>query len=106
MKKNHLILAFALILPLHTAFADPVEEGFKGRHHGHDLDKLSKELSLTAEQKASMETIFKEEHEKFKALHDESHSRIKAVLNGEQITKWEQIISQRKARHGKHHSAE
>jgi Spy/CpxP family protein refolding chaperone len=105
MKKQIFMLAAALLLPLSIAFADPAEGGYQGRH-GHNLDHLSKELSLTAEQKASLETIFKEEHEKFRALHEESHTRIKAVLNGEQITKWEQIISQHKSRHSKHQKPE
>jgi Spy/CpxP family protein refolding chaperone len=105
MKKHVLILATVLMLPLTTAWANPVEDGSKGLH-GHHLERLSKELSLTAEQKASLETIFNEEREKFRALHEESHSRVKAVLNGEQITKWEQLISQHKGHHGKHKQPE
>ncbi|MDD4913545.1 MAG: hypothetical protein PHW13_00735 [Methylococcales bacterium] len=105
MKKYSLILAAALLLPLTTALADPVDEGFKGRH-GHNLERLAKELSLTPEQKASLETIFKEEHEKFRAIHEEIHSRVKAVLNGEQIAKWEQLISQHKGHRGKQPAAE
>lgn len=98
MKKIGLLL-IALLLPLATVAADPVDEGFKG-HHGQHLDRLSQELALTPEQKASLETIFKEEHEKFRALHEEVHARVRQVLNGEQIAKWEEMISRHKKRHG------
>jgi Spy/CpxP family protein refolding chaperone len=85
----------SLILPL-TAFAN---EGDYSAKPEHILEHLSKKLSLTADQKAKLETIFKEEHEKFKALHEESHNRIKEVLTPEQITKWEAM---KKEHHGKH----
>lgn len=98
MNKKLLILAAMLILPLTTVYADPFQSG----HHGHHLERLSKELSLDAEQKAKVETIFKEEHEKFRALHEEAHNKIKEVLTAEQSAKWEKIISEHKEKHPHH----
>jgi len=103
MHKKTLVLAAALLLPLSSAYADPIDGGHQGPH-GHNLEHLTKALELSPDQKAKLETIFKEEHEKFRAIHEESHNRIKEVLNGDQIAKWEQIISQRKDR--RHHKEE
>lgn len=92
MNRKILILASALLLPL-TAAALPEEGGYDAPVD-HKLEHLSKELQLSAEQKTKLETIFKEQHEKFRAIHEESHNRIKEVLNPEQITKWEQMKKQ------------
>lgn len=92
MNKKTLLLATALSLPL-TVFARQGMEGHEALPH-HRLERLEKELQLSPEQKAKLEVIFKEQHDKFQAIHDESHSRIKEVLSPEQITKWEKMKQQ------------
>lgn len=102
MKIKILIAAAILMTPLTLTYADPVDshEGMRGHHPGH----LSKLLSLTPDQKTKVEEIFKEEHEKFRALHEEAHSRIKEVLTPDQVAKWEKIIAQHKAKHHHKHA--
>lgn len=90
-----------MLLPV--ANAEPAEGGYNGPR-SHNLEHLSRALSLSAEQKSKLETIFKEEHKKFRAIQEESHNRIKEVLSGDQVAKWEQIISQHKAK--RHHKSD
>jgi protein CpxP len=102
MNKKTLLLAFALVLPLSAVYADPIAEG-KMCHHGRHAGHLGKALGLSAEQQTKLDEIFKEEHEKFKALHEESHSKIKDVLTPEQQAKWEKLQSEHEGKHGHHH---
>lgn len=59
------------------------------------LEHMSKELQLSADQKAKLEAIFNEKHEKFRAIREEAQNRIKGVLSEEQITKWDELKKQR-----------
>ncbi|MDX2179357.1 MAG: hypothetical protein SFV18_07185 [Bryobacteraceae bacterium] len=77
------------------------------------MDKLAKELNLTADQKAKLEPIFKEQAEKMRALRDENKgsrremmkgmreiqeqndAKISEVLTAEQKTKWDEIKKER-----------
>jgi len=87
---------FIVLMSLgNMAYADPGDGGYIGSRR-HNLANLTKELSLTAEQKNELEAVFKEEHEKIRAINEQSHQQIKQVLSGEQAEKWEQIISQRR----------
>jgi Spy/CpxP family protein refolding chaperone len=101
MNKKTLLLACALVLPMSAAYADKMEGKMCG--HGHHAGHLAKALGLNADQQAKLDEIFKEEHEKFKALHEESHSRIKDVLTPEQQAKWEKMMAEHKGQHGMHH---
>ena len=107
MNKKILILTSALLLPM-GAFAFSGED-IPDTHHHRGLENLSKDLQLNAEQKTKLETILKEQHEKFRAIHEESHQRIKELLTPEQLTKWEELQKQRQERHKKmmekHHQA-
>jgi len=98
MNKKILLLSTALMLPL-TGFAASGEEAHHCWHE-HKVERLSKELSLSDDQKTKLEAIFKEQHEKFRAFHEESNNRVKEVLTPEQVTKWEALKQQH---HGKHH---
>jgi Spy/CpxP family protein refolding chaperone len=100
MNKKTLLLATVLMLPFTAVLADPVEDG----PHGHSPKRLEKALALTPDQTTKVEAIFKEEHEKFRALHEESHNRIKEVLTPDQVAKWEEIIKQHKEK--RHHHKE
>lgn len=91
MNTKMILLASVLSLPF-TAFAD------MGNHEApphHRLERLEKELQLNAEQKAKLEVIFNEQHEKYRAIHDETHARVKEVLTPEQNDKWQAMQQQR-----------
>ena len=87
------------ILPSLTAVAAPGENGDEAASD-RKLEHLSKELQLSADQKAKLEAIFNEKHEKFRAIREESQNRIKEVLSAEQLTVWDAM---KKRRHEKHH---
>lgn len=57
----------------------------------HKLDHLREELLLSPEQTAKIDAIFKAQHEKFAAIHRESHDKVTEVLNPEQAAKWEEM---------------
>lgn len=63
----------------------------------HKLDHLAEVLQLTAEQKAQIDLIFKAQHEKFAAIHKESHDKVTALLTPEQAAKWEEMRRQHQA---------
>jgi protein CpxP len=88
MNKKIVILALALALPL-TVAAFP-GGGFEG-HRGDRLERMTKNLDLTAEQKGKLEVIFKEQQEKFEAIHQETRSRMQKVLSAEQMAKLDEL---------------
>lgn len=85
-------------------------------HHGHHermMEHMNKELNLTDEQRARVEAVFKEQHAKYQALHEETKTKLDAILNDEQKAKMEEMKAERKARWekkreecGKRHTAE
>lgn len=81
MKKKHLILATVLALPL-TVSAMP------------NASQFQKDLALTPEQKAKLDTIFKAQQEKFRAIGQETNAQVKEVLTQEQNKKWEAMRQQ------------
>lgn len=90
-----LFFAAALMLPLNSSFADPIESP----KYGHHVDSLTKALSLNADQKAKLEDIVKAEHEKLRAIHEETHKSIEGLLNPNQIPKWEKYSAEHKKKH-------
>lgn len=81
----------------------------KGGHHGHDpeakLEKLTKELSLTNEQKEKIRPILQEKVKKFQELYGQMKEireqyvqKIEAQLTKEQVEKYRKW---REERHGK-----
>ena len=94
MNKKIITLALALALPL-TVAAYPGDKGDFEGHHANRVEHLAKNLDLTPEQKTKVEAIFKEQEEKFKLIHEETHKRLQEVLTKEQITKMDDLKKQR-----------
>jgi Spy/CpxP family protein refolding chaperone len=94
MHSKILLLISALVLPM-TSYA--ASDNNYETPASHKLDHLSKELGLTAEQKAKVDSIFKAQHEKFATIHRESHDKVTELLNPEQAAKWEEMRRQHQA---------
>jgi Spy/CpxP family protein refolding chaperone len=97
MNSKIILVITLLILPFSNVFADQI--GSYPGPHNHNPKHLAKELGLTPDQTSQLEVIIKEEHDKFRALHEEAHARIKAVLTGDQVAKWEQLTANPKRHH-------
>jgi len=93
MNKKILTIAMALALPLTVAAMPGADkEGYEGGYrHGNKMECLTKELDLTEEQKTKMDTLFKEQHEKYKTIHEETRTRMKEILTPEQMTKMDEM---------------
>ena len=89
MTLKNLLLITTLSLPV-SALALPAMGAHPMPPH-HQVDQLAKDLSLSEEQKSQLDEIFKRQHEKFRALHEESHALVKQVLSPEQLSKWENL---------------
>ena len=94
MNKKTIALALALALPL-TAAAFPGDKGGFEGHYANRVERLTKNLDLTAEQKTKVEAIFKEQEGKFKIIHEETRKRLQEVLTKEQMTKFDELKKQR-----------
>lgn len=94
MKKGFAVAVMALCLPL-VALAVP--EGGPGSHHGPNIERLTKELNLSDEQKTKLKAIFKEQRAKHEALREEGHAKMQEVLTEDQMTKLDEMHERRKA---------
>jgi periplasmic protein CpxP/Spy len=104
MNKKIITLALALVLPL-TVAAFPGDKGDFGWHHGNRVERMTKNLDLNAEQKTKVEALFKEQEEKFKVIHEETHKRLQEILTKEQMTKMDEMKKQRHEKWQKKHEA-
>lgn len=93
MNKKIVAIALALVLPL-TAAAFPGGKGGEGRH-AKRMERLTKELNLTEEQRTQLDAVFKEQQDKFKTIHEETRARLKNVLTEEQMTKMDELKERR-----------
>ncbi|MBM7332324.1 Spy/CpxP family protein refolding chaperone [Alloalcanivorax marinus] len=99
MKK---ITTVALALVTGVALAGPVMAGPKpgpnpDRPHAERMvEHMARELDLNADQQARIKTIMEEQGQKMRALHDETQSRIEAVLTPEQREKAEEMREKRR----------
>ena len=103
MNKKIVTLAIALALPL-TAAAFPGSGGgcFEG-HRGDRLERMTKELGLNDEQKGKLEVIFKEQKEKFDAIHQETRTSMQKVLSPEQMAKLDELKKSHQEKWQKQH---
>lgn len=108
-------LLVVLVLAATPAFAQDRPRGHDPEEH---LAKLQEELDLTAEQTEQIRAIFAEQHAEFQALREEeggdrearreafrqhreeTHARIRAVLNEEQRARLDELHAEYKERHG------
>lgn len=99
MKKNLLILALLFSISLGVMAA---EEAVKAPAEAMHAKKsmMFKDLGLNAEQQGKVDAIFEQQHQKSKALHDETAEQIKAVLTPEQFAKFKEKHDKMKAAHG------
>ena len=104
MNKKIIILALALVLPL-TASAFPGDNGSFEGHYANKVERLTKNLDLTADQKTKVEALFKEQEGKFKIIHEETRKRLQEVLTKEQLTKFDEMKKQRHDKWQKKHEA-
>jgi len=102
MNKKIITLALALALPLTVAAFPGDNGGFEG-HHANRVERLTKSLDLTPEQKPKVEAIFKDQGEKFKIIHEETQKRLQEVLTKEQMTKMDDMKKQRREKWQKRH---
>ena len=94
MNKTLFVLTLLMTMPLAISAApdDQHEHGWKHDwRHGDKIEHLTKELNLTADQKTQAEAIFAAQKEKFKALHAEGRKNFAALLNKDQLAKFEQM---------------
>lgn len=60
---------------------------------------MTKELNLTEEQKPQVEALFKEQHEKIRAIREETRSRLEGILTPEQMAKFDEMKQKRKEKY-------
>lgn len=87
------LTAFAAAL-----FAAPAYANMDDKDHEKKFEKMKSELLLTDEQSDSVKTIVDDYKERMKALKQEKHDRIDAVLTPEQRTKHEEMKKEWKDR--------
>lgn len=98
-------IVFALALPFTAAAYAGGEKGDYQHYRAKKMERLEKELSLTADQKSQMEALFKEQKAKFKAVREETHSQMQTILTPEQYTKLEEMKQRRYEKWREQHKA-
>ena len=101
------------------AAAEAQKEGKHHKNGAKQMDELTKELNLTADQQAKVKEVFKESqpqmkalhedttlapkerHGKMKAIHEATQAKVRALLTAEQATKYDEFVAKQKAEHGK-----
>jgi len=94
MKKTVLILSL-VCLPVFKIQA--ASDNSYETPAAHKLDHLAEVLKLSPEQKSKIDEIFKVQHEKFAAIHKQSHDQVTGLLSAEQAEKWEEMRRQHQA---------
>jgi len=92
MKKSvsyGLIVAVLLGVAFTGSVALAKYRGDKGERMDRRVERLSSELSLSADQETKIRSIFEEQKEKMKALREETRKKVASVLTADQKTKFE-----------------
>lgn len=95
---NLILIGMLAFIPMVTVHAFAADNELESRFEPK-IEHLSEELQLNSDQKAKLEAIFNERHEKIRAIREETQKKIKQVLTEQQMLNWESI---RKQRFGKH----
>ena len=102
MKKFSLILVGVFLLGSPAIFAGH-GHGDKAKwgddHVEKKLDRLSKDLDISKDQRSQLEGIMKSHQEKMKKLREEYKSQLKSVLNDEQQKKFEKMKEKRHSKY-------
>lgn len=85
-------MTIALAFPLTVA---AYSGGDHEQYHAKKIERLDKELGLSEDQKVKIEALFKEQGEKYKAIHRETQSKMKEILTPEQNTKLQEMKQRR-----------
>lgn len=91
--KLTLLTAAALGLSLATgAWANPGHHGEHGgdRHERH-MDHMAERLDLSDSQRAQVEALMKQHHDRVKQSHEQMRTELRTILNDEQVAKMEQM---------------
>ncbi|SDY04668.1 hypothetical protein [Nitrosomonas sp. Nm58] len=87
-------MVVALAFPL-TVAAYSGEKGDHEQYRAKKIERLDKELKLSEDQKVKIEALFKEQGEKYKAIHEETESRLQKILTPEQNTQFKEMKQRR-----------
>ena len=121
------ICAAAIAAPMHAQDAPPPPPPGGGYGHGGGgenparmLKHLTRELNLTPDQVSQVQAIQSDEatkmqalqadssdtgkgrHQQMKAIHEDETGRIRAVLTGDQVSKYDAMLEQMKERRQEH----
>lgn len=107
MKKTIAALALGAILIPAAVIAGSQHGEYRSEKR---VERMTEQLQLTDQQRIEIEKIFKEQHAKRRALHEQTREQVSNVLTPEQQAKWQQYKEDRKKRHcdrgGKGHGHE
>jgi protein CpxP len=105
------IVFFTACFPLAVLAEQVPPKNSNGSTDNQGINRMAKDLGLSDEQKArvetiintekqTVETIFKEEGEKLKVAQQQTHDNLQQVLTPEQMIKLEKKIQKNSNRHG------
>ena len=98
---NKILIAVALSLAIPAAVAAGMgNPGQVGLPRGPNLERMTATLGLSAERRAQMETVIHAQQEKRRALREETHISIRAILTPEQQATMDEIRQARRASWG------
>jgi protein CpxP len=90
MNRLYILILLTLSIPL-TAVADLEPKSDADQHHENKLERLSKKLGLTDDQKFKIKGLLKANKEKIQTLKETDPEQLKAALSPEQKNKLEQL---------------
>lgn len=85
MNKKLIGIALALSIPLTAMAVEDMQAEVNKK-----VERLTKDLSLDAEQQVKVKAIFEQKEQKSKVLREEVHAQMQQVLTPEQLSKMEE----------------
>jgi Spy/CpxP family protein refolding chaperone len=89
MSRLLILILLMLSIPLAAADLEPIPDASKP--HGSKLERLSKKLGLTEDQKFKIKKLLHANKEKIQTLKETDPEQLKATLSSEQKDKLEQL---------------